>query len=265
MKQSLAASIASSASVKVIPPRTLLLVCGLALTAAVLTSCGGGQIGPPPPRQLISVTVQPSSSTATQGNTVPFSATGTFNHPPNTQTNLPAQWTSSDTNIATVDVNTGVATCVSVGGPVNITASAAGKGGMVSGSATLTCQVSPDPIATLNPNTQDFLCLSQTNNQGQKACSGKAPGGNTATLTNTGGSDLDISRISAGPQDFILCVSETDTCSGTTVTPGQSCTITVGVQWNGGGKHLFSGAVSIYDNAADSPQTISVSGITDCD
>jgi hypothetical protein len=109
----------------------LFLVCGILEMAAAMTSCGGGTIGPPPPRQLVSVAVQPSSTTATQGVTVQFSATGTFNQAPLTQTNLPVQWTSSDTNIATIDPSIGNATCVSVGGPVTINASAQGKGEML--------------------------------------------------------------------------------------------------------------------------------------
>jgi Bacterial Ig-like domain (group 2) len=265
MKPNLAAGNAARASRKGMSPQIIFLVFRL-VAITVLTSCGGGTVGPTPPRQLISLTIQPNSSTATQGNTVPFSATGTFNQAPTTQTNLPVQWTSSDTNIATVDANTGTATCVSVGGPVNISASAAGKGGMVSGSATLACEVSPDPIATLTPSSLYFLCGNQINSQGQKVCSCKpSPAGNTATLTNTGGSDLDISQmISGGPLDFLTghVISETDTCAGTTVIPGQSCKITVGVQWRGTG--YLSGGVAIYDNALDSPQTLAITGVSVC-
>ena len=265
MMQSPAAKNATSAIRQRTLSPAIFLVFGLVLMAAVLTNCGGGTVGPPSPRQLVSVAVQPNSASATQSNTVPFSATGTFNKAPTTETNLLARWISSDTNIATVDANTGTATCVSVGGPVSITAAAAGKGGIVSGSATLDCQVSPDPIATLTPNSLSFLCGNQFNSQGQKVCSCRpSPAGNTATLTNTGGSDLNISRIVAGPQDFLTgnWVSETDTCAGTTVAPGQSCKITVGVQWRGSG--YVSGAVSISDNAQDSPQSLAVSGVSLC-
>ena len=93
------------------------------------------------PRQLIALAVQPSPASAVQGGTVTFQATGTFDQAPTTQTSLPVQWASSDSNVVAIDPNTGIATCVVVGGPIDITASAAGKGGMVDGSGMLTCRV----------------------------------------------------------------------------------------------------------------------------
>src|SRR5262249_5578595 len=140
--------------------QTLVTISALMLPAiGILISCGGGEIGPTLPRQLVSLTVQPNSTSATQGDTVSFSATGTFNQAPVTENNLPAQWTSSDTNTATIDANTGAATCVSIGGPISISASAAGKGGMLQGTATLTCQISPNPVATLNPPGMALNCF----------------------------------------------------------------------------------------------------------
>jgi uncharacterized protein YjdB len=47
-----------------------------------------------------------------------------------TRADLPAQWSSSDPNIATIDDNTGEAASLAIGGPVTLSASAAGKGGM---------------------------------------------------------------------------------------------------------------------------------------
>ncbi|PYX59160.1 MAG: hypothetical protein DMG76_06500 [Acidobacteria bacterium] len=110
----------------------------------VLVSCGGGgaTIGVGT-RQLIAVSVQPGSGQAVAPNgTVTFSATGTFDQAPTTQSSLPVQWASSDSNVASIDPNTGIATCLAVGGPITVTASAAGKGGMIHGSGTLTCQLS---------------------------------------------------------------------------------------------------------------------------
>ena len=107
----------------------------LGCIALLLTSCGGGG------RQLISLSVEPGDATASPPNgTFPFTATGTFDQAPPTQTNLPARWSSTDAAVATIDSNTGVATCVAIGGPVTVTASAAGKGGTLIASAKLTCQ-----------------------------------------------------------------------------------------------------------------------------
>jgi hypothetical protein len=123
--------------------RVVSILCevgSLASLGIVLASCGGGGIGT---RQLIGVSVQPGSGQALAPNgTVTFSATGTFDQAPTMQSSLPVQWASSDSNVASIDPNTGIATCLAVGGPITVTASAAGKGGMIHGSGTLTCQLS---------------------------------------------------------------------------------------------------------------------------
>jgi hypothetical protein len=111
---------------------------GIAVHIAVLASCGGGSMGQA--RQLVAVSVEPTPANAVQLGSITFSATGTFNQAPTTQTNLAVQWASSDSNVVTVDPNTGVATCLLVGGPISITASAAGNGGMVAGSGTSSTQ-----------------------------------------------------------------------------------------------------------------------------
>lgn len=83
-----------------------------------------------PARQLISISVYPASADAVAPTgTIPLSASGTFDQMPTTQDALTAQWSSSDLQVATVDVNTGLTTCVAQGGPVTITASASGKKG----------------------------------------------------------------------------------------------------------------------------------------
>jgi hypothetical protein len=109
----------------------------LSAIGLVLANCGGGS-APMQPRQLIAIIVQPSNGVAIVPGTLPFSANGTFNQPPTTQTNLSAQWTSSDSGVATIDPNTGLATCVAVGGPITITASI-GDNGPLKGSAVLNC------------------------------------------------------------------------------------------------------------------------------
>ena len=108
----------------------------LGLLALTWTGCGGNST---PARTLLSVAVQPANAEATPTTTAPFTATGTFDQPPTTEDNLTARWSSSDTTVATVDANAGLATCVSVGGPVVITASSGAK----QGTAQLTCSASP--------------------------------------------------------------------------------------------------------------------------
>jgi hypothetical protein len=108
-------------------PTTVSICRELGVSAAlalVLVRCGAQ------PRQLIAVAAQPSNGDAiAPTGTLPFTAAGTFNEAPITQTNLTALWTSSNSSLATIDPNTGLATCVAAGGPVTITASGAGRGG----------------------------------------------------------------------------------------------------------------------------------------
>lgn len=122
-----------------------LITCVIAFLAAlILTGCGGGTPSFEPPRQLTSLAVQPNSGDAiVPAWTLPFSATGTFNEAPISQTNMTVQWVSSDSGVATIDSTTGLATCLVIGGLVTIIASAAGNGGMVKASATLNCLGSP--------------------------------------------------------------------------------------------------------------------------
>lgn len=98
-------------------------------------------------RRLITLTVQPANADAiAPGGTAPFTADGTFDQSPIAETNVPVQWSSSDTSVATIDSHSGVATCHVAGGPVTITASAPGKGGTVQGSGVLNCFASK-PLA----------------------------------------------------------------------------------------------------------------------
>jgi hypothetical protein len=77
-------------------PKAVSVFCGLVILVSmgvVLASCGGGASFPPQsPRQLTALTVHPNNANAVApGGTVSFSATGTFNQAPITQTNLSTQ------------------------------------------------------------------------------------------------------------------------------------------------------------------------------
>jgi hypothetical protein len=223
---------------------------GLLVLLAVLASCGGGSMGP---RQLISISVQPVSGQAiAPDGSVPFSATGTFDQSPTTQTNLSVQWTSSDSTIASIDPDTGIATCLVVGGPITVTASAAGRGGTVHGSSTLACQLSPDPVVKFDPAGLGFRCRATV-----AGCQCDSP--KTTTLTNVGGATLAIDGISTNLPFFHTV--RADTC-GTSVDAGQSCSISVTFVPSGLG--FFSGDLKVNDNAADSPQSVSLSAQVDC-
>lgn len=203
------------------------------------------------PRQLVAITVQPGNGQAIEpGGTVPFTATGTFDQAPITQTNLAVQWASSDSNVATIDPNTGIATCLAEGGPITMTASAAGKGGTVHAAGTLACQVSPNPVVKLDPTSLAFNCTEHF-----PVCSCTPP--QTVTLTNVGGAALGIDSIVTDDSIF----SQSNTC-GASVDAGQSCAILV----------TFHPVVpvppfhelKVTDNAADSPQGVLLGGTANC-
>src|SRR5262249_34521445 len=201
-------------------PKNLLLVMLLG-GSCCLAGCGGSS-GPEGPRQLVSIAVQPGSAQViAPDGTVPFSATGTFDQAPTVEANLPVQWASSDSSIATVDANSGIATCISVGGPVTVTGSATGKGGTVQGSGLLTCQLSPNPVVKLDPPGIGVQCQSA----GAGVCGCFFPAGNKVTVTNVGGAPLDIVKVAMlnGTQGF----SQTSNC-GAALDTGQSCQIDVG-------------------------------------
>jgi hypothetical protein len=128
--------------------RTIPLI-GLLCASVMLLSCGDEPPAPvgPPARNLVSVSVDPTSAEATAPTgTSPFSATGTFDQAPTTEENLTVQWASSDPTIATVDSASGLATCIAEGGPVTITASSGKK----SGTAQLTCVIASQPGSSGN-------------------------------------------------------------------------------------------------------------------
>jgi len=225
---------------------TVLIVLGLGILFPMMASCGGPGS---PPHQLVALQVSPSGAGANQGDTVTFSATGTFAQPPTTQTDLPAQWTSSDTGTVSIDSTSGAATCVAVGGPVTITASAAGMAGTLQSTATLTCAAQSAGPVKLVPNSLAFGCQYDS---AINKCFCSSPQG--VILTNSLSTSLTIDSIAVGGTYF----SEHNSC-GQSVGPGQSCTITVAwspTQLTG----IVDGSVSISDNDSTSPQGVSLAG-----
>jgi hypothetical protein len=126
----------------IIPALRLHTLC-IVLTGTCLLGCESMHQR----RQLIALTVQPANADAiAPGGTALFTADGTFDQSPIGETNVPVQWSSSGTSVATIDSRNGVATCQVAGGPVTITASAPGKGGTVRGGGVLNCLASK-PVA----------------------------------------------------------------------------------------------------------------------
>jgi hypothetical protein len=103
------------------------------------------------------------------------------------------------------------------------------------------------PTATLSANTLTFAAT----------VSGMSSASQMVTVTNNGGTALAITSIAVGgtnPGDFI----ETTTC-GSSLAASANCTITVTFKPTAGGARVA--AVTLTDNAADSPQSIALNGI----
>jgi len=88
------------------------------------------------PAELVSISIFPPFASITTGNSQQFTATGIYTD--TTTTNpLAADWTSSNTSVATIDPTTGLASSVSQG-TTTISAVYSGLTGSVSGTAELT-------------------------------------------------------------------------------------------------------------------------------
>jgi hypothetical protein len=81
------------------------------------------------------------------------------------------------------------------------------------------------------------------------------PGTQAVTVTNSGSAALAITSI-LGSVNF----TETDNCVGQSVAVGATCTINVSFVLAAASPGGSSGSVTITDNAADSPESISLSG-----
>ena len=80
----------------------------------------------------------------------------------------------------------------------------------------------------------------------------------TLTVTNNGTANLSISAVALGgtnPGDF---AKSADACTGATVTPGNTCTVSVTFTPSAAGSR--SASLSFTDNASDSPESVSLTG-----
>ncbi|MEL6223252.1 MAG: choice-of-anchor D domain-containing protein, partial [Cyanobacteria bacterium J06627_8] len=79
----------------------------------------------------------------------------------------------------------------------------------------------------------------------------------TVSVTNNGGSPLTIDRatISGNSSNFRI---QGNSCSQATLQPGEGCQVTVG--FSPQSERQYSGTLSIQDNAANSPRSVSLTG-----
>jgi hypothetical protein len=90
-----------------------------------------------------------------------------------------------------------------------------------------------------------------------KIAVGKTSGAKNVVLTNSGSGTLDLTSI-VPSGDFILGTVGKKKACGSTVAPGASCTIAVKFTPTQTG--VRTGDITITDNAANSPQTVPLTG-----
>jgi subtilase family serine protease len=80
----------------------------------------------------------------------------------------------------------------------------------------------------------------------------------SVTVTNTGTANLIISTVTVGGTNASDFAKSADNCTGATVTPSNSCTVSVTFTPSATGNR--TGSLSFFDNTANSPQTITLTG-----
>jgi kumamolisin len=171
-----------------------------------------------------------SGSVTLSASGLPNGVTAQFN--PN-----PATTTSTLTLTASATAATGTVT-------VTIT----GVSGTLTNTTTLSLTVSASgPVVSLSPTSLTFA----------KVLVGKTSGAKKVTLTNTGGSTLDITSI-ATTGDFARLAGPKKTDCGSTLAAGKSCTVRV--TFTPTQKGLRTGDLNFTDNAPGSPQSVALSG-----
>ncbi len=87
---------------------------------------------------------------------------------------------------------------------------------------------------------------------------GTTSGPQTETVTNNGAANLTISMVTIGGTNASDFANSADTCTGATVTPNNTCTVSVTFTPSGTGSR--SASLDFTDNASSSPQTVNLTG-----
>jgi 6-phosphogluconolactonase (cycloisomerase 2 family) len=232
--------------------------------------------------QLNSITVSPSSATVPLGSSAQFTAIGNFTFASGGTSNLDVSsqvtWASSNTAVATVD-NTGNATAVSPGGPINITATSCD--GLTVGTATLTVGapaatslvVTPATITISTGTTTLFTAMEMLSNGTTQPIppgtvvnwTSSASGVATITPNSTPNSDpntaVALGVTAASTPITITATESTSGFTGTAALTVRAATARFAFIGNiQGGGALGGGSISVY--SVDVTQTTPVTQMT---
>ena len=146
---------------------SIALLCSLGF----LASCGGGSNTPPTPT-LQTVSVSPSGASVVAGKTQQYTATGSYSDN-STKALLTADWTTSDSSVATIDA-TGLLTGVKQG---SVMVSA--KSGTITGSTSATIGAAQLVSIAVSPQSSSL----RINNEEQFVATGTFTDGTTQPLS----------------------------------------------------------------------------------
>lgn len=183
------------------------IALGLLIISVVLgVACGKFF---PSASDLVAISVSPSNSTLTLSNkTQQFTATGTFGDSSSKDITSSVTWTSSATNVATIN-SSGLATAVSTGN-TSITASESG----ITGTTTLTVSTQASGL-TVSPSTQS-ISAGQTV-QFSATQNGSTVTGVTWSSSNTLVASIDQNGVATGITTGTVTITATATVNGSQV------------------------------------------------
>jgi hypothetical protein len=117
---------------------------------------------------------------------------------------------------------------------------------------------SPQTVSLSGAGTSSGVSLSTTSLNFNNQTVGTTSAAGTVTLTNSGTANLTISTVTITGTNAGDFAKSADSCSGATVTPNGACSVSVTFTPSAVGNRTAS--LNFPDNAAGSPQTVSLAG-----
>jgi uncharacterized protein YjdB len=235
------------------------LASGVSAGTAQITATLGSVVSPSPTLTVVksitlqSIAVSPANPSINRSQTQQFTATGTYSDSSSKVITASATWTSSNTAVATIGVNSGLATGIS-GGSSQITAT---LGGIVSPGDTLTVKaatlqsiaVSPSNPSINQSQSQQFTATGTYSDASSKDITGSVTWTSSNTAIATIGANSGIATgISAGASqitatlggvvsasDVLTVNSGAQTSTYSTTFPLTENPISEGHKWINGG------------------------------
>ncbi len=197
------------------------LLCSVA-ASLLLAGCGNFFPGA---NQIVSLTISPLNSFILPSKTQQYSATATFGNNTTGDATTLVTWSSSSTNVATIDSTSGLATAVALG-----TTTISAKSGSVIANTTLTVSNKTVTSVTVNPSTVNPLTAGSTV---QLSATANFSDGTNSDVTQSAtwtSNATSIATVGSGSQGGLVTGVATGTAVITASYGGQSGTSTVTVQ-----------------------------------